>query len=226
MHVEGQSVRYSTCKCPIGRDKCHHMAALLIWVEKNVFRTDVECVWKRAKTPKMEDVAAKTVSEMTPSTTRAGIKRPVTQEDKEWALASLSQLGRFTGMGWILSPETPQILPVKTIDGLVTSPGFIQAEEKALYVLSSLAVMNLEKQQIERATVGQRMHYGLHIARNGSQQATLVWSWQQSSGNLTLLPYSKPCLASTTSKKDQKHVTGESFMNQGQSSNTQSTLVL
>ncbi|XP_076729285.1 uncharacterized protein LOC143421519 [Maylandia zebra] len=37
-----------------------------------------------------------------------GIKRPVTQEDKEWAMASLSKLQRFTGMGWILSPEGPQ----------------------------------------------------------------------------------------------------------------------
>ncbi|XP_062860150.1 uncharacterized protein LOC134322724 isoform X1 [Trichomycterus rosablanca] len=108
VHVEGQSVRYSTCECPIGRDKCHHMAAWLIWVEKNVSRTDVECSWKRAKTSKTDEIAAKRVSEMTPSTTRAGIKRPVTQEDKEWALASLSKLGRFTGMGWILSPEPPQ----------------------------------------------------------------------------------------------------------------------
>jgi len=39
----------------------------------------------------------------------AGIKRPVTQEDKEWIRASLSKLGRFTGMAWILSPEPPQV---------------------------------------------------------------------------------------------------------------------
>ncbi|XP_076848422.1 uncharacterized protein LOC143494205 [Brachyhypopomus gauderio] len=132
------------------------MAALLIWVEKNVSRTDVECVWKRAKTPKTDEIAAKRVSEMAPSTSRAGIKRPVTQHDKEWALASLSQLGRFTGMGWILSSEPPQTsLPIKTFDGLVSSPGYGQAEDKALYVLSSLAVTTEEKQQIEGATVGQ-----------------------------------------------------------------------
>ncbi|XP_077061870.1 uncharacterized protein LOC143714521 [Siphateles boraxobius] len=131
------------------------MAALLIWAEKNVSRTDVECVWKKANTPKGDEIAAKRVSEMTPSTTRAGIKRPVTQEDKEWVQASLLQLGRFTGMGWILSPETPQTLPIKMFDGLVTSPGFVQAEDKALYVLSMLAVNDQEKQQIEEATVGQ-----------------------------------------------------------------------
>eukprot|EP00064_Thunnus_orientalis_P006288 superscaffoldBa00000650_g6304 len=39
---------------------------------------------------------------------KAGIKRPVTEEDKDWVRASLSQLGRFTGMRWILSPEIPQ----------------------------------------------------------------------------------------------------------------------
>jgi len=37
----------------------------------------------------------------------------------------------------------------------VTSPGFVQAEDKALYVLSMLAVNDQEKQQIEEATVGQ-----------------------------------------------------------------------
>ncbi|CAL8253858.1 unnamed protein product [Boreogadus saida] len=105
--VEGQTVKYSSCQCPIGRDKCHHMAAVLIWVEKNVSRTDVECAWKRAKTPSTDQIAAKRVSEMTPSTTQAGIKRPVTQEDKDWVQATLSQLGRLTGIGWILSPETP-----------------------------------------------------------------------------------------------------------------------
>lgn len=68
VHVEGQTVGYSTCECPIGRDKCHHMAALLIWVEKNVSRTDVECVWKRTKAPKSADIVAKRVSEMTPAT--------------------------------------------------------------------------------------------------------------------------------------------------------------
>ncbi|KAJ8258033.1 hypothetical protein GJAV_G00192400 [Gymnothorax javanicus] len=46
-------------------------------------------------------------------------------------------------------------LPLNTFDGLLTSPGYAQAEDKALYVLSSLAVTDLEKQQIEEATVGQ-----------------------------------------------------------------------
>lgn len=41
------NVRYSTCECSIGRDKwlrmpSYHVAALLIWVEKNVCRTEVE----------------------------------------------------------------------------------------------------------------------------------------------------------------------------------------
>ena len=68
VHVESQEVRYSTCQCPIGKAKCHHMAALLIWVEKNVSRTDVECAWKKSKTPKSDEIVAKRVSEMIPST--------------------------------------------------------------------------------------------------------------------------------------------------------------
>ena len=70
-------MRYSTCECAIGRDKCHHMAALLIWVEKNVSRTDVECVWKRAKTPKMDEIAAKSVLDDTIHNTRLAINLQV-----------------------------------------------------------------------------------------------------------------------------------------------------
>ncbi|CAL8302707.1 unnamed protein product [Arctogadus glacialis] len=163
VHVEGQTVKYSSCQCPIGRDKCHHMAAVLIWVEKNVSRTDVECAWKRAKTPSTDQIAAKRVSEMTPSTTQAGIKRPVTQEDKDWVQATLSQLGRLTGIGWILSPETPRTLPIKTFEGLVTNPDYAEAEDKALHLLSSFVVTNREKQQIERATVGQANNALWHV---------------------------------------------------------------
>ncbi|CAL8326930.1 unnamed protein product [Boreogadus saida] len=181
------------------------MAAVLIWVEKNVSRTDVECAWKRAKTPSTDQIAAKRVSEMTPSTTQAGIKRPVTQEDKDWVQANLSQLGRLTGIGWILSPETPRTLPIKTFEGLVTNPDYAEAEDKALHLLSSFVVTNREKQQIERATVGQaRMHYGQHIGKKGSQQATLVWCWQQSSGSPTLHPYLKTLLGQYNLKQGSK----------------------
>ncbi|CAL8357617.1 unnamed protein product [Gadus morhua 'NCC'] len=132
VHVEGQEVKASTCSCAIGRAKCHHVAALLIWAEKNLTRTDVECVWKRAPAPKTDEVTAKRVSVIAPSTSQAGIKRPVTQEDREWTLNSLAQLGRFTGLGWILAPETPQTVPIKTFDGVVTSSGYGHAEDKAL----------------------------------------------------------------------------------------------
>ena len=55
-------MKASTCSCAIGRAKCHHVAALLIWAEKNLTRTDVECVWKRAPAPKTDEVTAKRVS--------------------------------------------------------------------------------------------------------------------------------------------------------------------
>lgn len=70
VQVEGQEVKASTCSCAIGRAKCHHVAALLIWAEKNLTRTDVECVWKRATTPKTDEVTAKRVSVIAPSTSQ------------------------------------------------------------------------------------------------------------------------------------------------------------
>ncbi|CAL1583833.1 unnamed protein product [Knipowitschia caucasica] len=53
-------------------------------------------MWKRPTTPKTEEITSKKVSVIAPSTSQAGIKRPVTQEDREWALSSLAQLDRFT----------------------------------------------------------------------------------------------------------------------------------
>ncbi|CAL9699739.1 unnamed protein product [Knipowitschia caucasica] len=159
VHVEGQEVKASTCSCAIGRSKCHHVAALLIWAEKNFTRTDVECMWKRPTTPKTEEITSKKVSVIAPSTSQAGIKRPVTQEDREWALSSLAQLDRFTGLGWIIAPELPQTFDpshhIKTFDGLLASSSYGDAEDKALYMLSSLAVSPQQKEAIERATVGQ-----------------------------------------------------------------------
>ena len=63
-------MKESACTCAIGRAKCHHVANLLIWAEKNLTRTDVECVWKRAPAPKTDEVTAKRVSVMAPSTSQ------------------------------------------------------------------------------------------------------------------------------------------------------------
>eukprot|EP00064_Thunnus_orientalis_P015927 superscaffoldBa00003055_g15990 len=59
-----------------------------------------------------------------------------------------------TGLALTLAHFT-LTLPIKTFEGLLTNPGYNQAEDKALYLLSSLAVTEQEKQQIERAPVGQ-----------------------------------------------------------------------
>lgn len=47
---EGQSVRHWL----LGTWLRYHMAALLIWLEKNMSRIGVLCVWRRAKTQKMD----------------------------------------------------------------------------------------------------------------------------------------------------------------------------
>ncbi|XP_051250888.1 uncharacterized protein LOC127360489 [Dicentrarchus labrax] len=117
---------------------------------------DVECVWKRAPAPKTDEVTAKRVSVIAPSTSQAGIKQPVTQEDREWTLNSLAQLGRFYRSGLDFGNRNTSDRPYQDLfDGVVTSPGYGNAEDKALYVRSLLAVSPHEKEPIERATVGQ-----------------------------------------------------------------------
>uniref|UniRef100_A0AAV2J6V3 YqaJ viral recombinase domain-containing protein n=1 Tax=Knipowitschia caucasica TaxID=637954 RepID=A0AAV2J6V3_KNICA len=63
------------------------------------------------------------------------------------------------GLGWIIAPELPQTFDpshhIKTFDGLLASSSYGDAEDKALYMLSSLAVSPQQKEAIERATVGQ-----------------------------------------------------------------------
>ena len=71
--MEDQLVKSCSCDCPIGRDKCHHMAALLIWVEKNISRTDIECAWSKPKCSKGEELAAKRIAEMAPETSKGNI---------------------------------------------------------------------------------------------------------------------------------------------------------
>ena len=41
--VESQEVRRASCSCSDYGSKCSHMAALLIWVEKNPDRVEVAC---------------------------------------------------------------------------------------------------------------------------------------------------------------------------------------
>uniref|UniRef100_UPI00358E4B05 uncharacterized protein isoform X2 n=1 Tax=Myxine glutinosa TaxID=7769 RepID=UPI00358E4B05 len=131
VEVENQMVSSHSCQCPIGQEKCHHMAALLIWVEKNITRTDMECQWSRPKAVKEKEIVAKRVSEMAPTTSIAGIKRPVAAEDKEWAAEQLTKLGRFTGMRWILSAE-----PAEDTPGM---PGSISQEAPLHTVVPALS---------------------------------------------------------------------------------------
>ncbi|KAL4000368.1 hypothetical protein ACER0C_008139 [Sarotherodon galilaeus] len=59
---------------------------------------------------------------------------------------------KVIGFGHVMTPIT---LPAKTFDGVLRKLGFAQAEDKACYVLESLAVTEKEKKHVEEATVGQ-----------------------------------------------------------------------
>uniref|UniRef100_UPI00358EFCAA uncharacterized protein n=1 Tax=Myxine glutinosa TaxID=7769 RepID=UPI00358EFCAA len=92
---------------------------------------------------------------MAPTTSIAGIKRPVAAADKEWATEQLTKLGRFTGMRWILSTEPAEVLPFKTYEAVTVSPGFAAAQDKLSYFVAQMKLSNEEQQGIEKATVGQ-----------------------------------------------------------------------
>lgn len=41
----GSDVDYTTCTCPTGCTKCHHMVSLLLHGHNNISVTDVSCSW-------------------------------------------------------------------------------------------------------------------------------------------------------------------------------------
>ena len=57
------------------------MAALMMWLEKNVTRTDMECQWSKPKTAKNDEVVAKRVSEMSPCTSKGMYKKVLNGAD-------------------------------------------------------------------------------------------------------------------------------------------------
>ncbi|XP_038046612.1 uncharacterized protein LOC119720830 [Patiria miniata] len=139
------------------------MAALLLWIQKNVSRTDLECKWSRPKPCKSPETPMKRLSQLTPSTSTAGIKRLVEEEDREWLLQRVFLLGRFTGIGWILSKEPEVVKQVKSYAFITSTPEFEHAPDKVENVVEHMAVSEEDVKVIERTTVGQR-HNALWFA--------------------------------------------------------------
>ena len=87
----------------------------------------MECAWKKQKTP---DVTC-SVAELYPTPRDYN---PLEEELGENYRASfyndLKLYGQFTGLGWIPNPEPKKetLIPVSSVEGIITSEDFLQSD--------------------------------------------------------------------------------------------------
>ncbi|XP_065191124.1 uncharacterized protein LOC135822310 [Sycon ciliatum] len=162
---EGGVVRAS-CTCPKGQGRCHHMAAALVYANKNVSSTDRECSW----TVRKGTSETKTVDGIFPkSKPFCAISRPVDNEDRAWFHHQLGTLDRWKGFRWLLDPEVKEAdnLPTETVEGITLSQGFLEAEHKVTYVCTRLSVSAAQIVAVEKATHGQNSNATWSLLRKG-----------------------------------------------------------
>ncbi|XP_062613222.1 uncharacterized protein LOC134274994 isoform X1 [Saccostrea cucullata] len=151
-------MKSSTCECPMGQYKCHHVAAALLFGYKRASKTDIKCSW--LKHPKSAPPkTTKTMEELYPPKQPGyrALKRDVNAEDRLFLFDQLGQLGRFTAMHWILSKEPEvQKFPVSLVQDLLMSEEYLTAECKSAYLRSKLVVSQETVIQTAWLTIGQR----------------------------------------------------------------------
>ena len=63
-NIGTESVTAFSCQCPIGQSKCSHMAAILIYCNRNISKTDITCQWIYKKKNNNNSAAVKSIDEM------------------------------------------------------------------------------------------------------------------------------------------------------------------
>ena len=124
IYLDGNNdIKSAECECPRGKFKCSHAAALFVHGIHNLGRTDVECQWKKRKAACTVNSAA----DMFPKPNKyAPITRQTTSEDRQSLFDDLASYGRFTGLYWIMSPESaPVRTPIPTVEEILFSEGFL-----------------------------------------------------------------------------------------------------
>ena len=104
--TENNDVCQAECTCPKGKDKCSHMACILLYCCYNLSTTDLKCTWRRPSQP--PNMEAKPVPLYTKVRKHSALKRKLADteiKDVEQILKNCCPSETF-GMGLILSePE-------------------------------------------------------------------------------------------------------------------------
>ena len=141
--VEGE------CECPNGQHRCSHMAAVLLYAQKNWSKTDRACEWRRPAKNAVELKAA----EMFPL--KLSLPSASTSEDAlKWLQNELK--GTDCGLEWLLKPyEMPEGEQVPSMEKILHSDAFKSSTDKIGHLLNSMTLTLKEVADVEEATRAQ-----------------------------------------------------------------------
>ena len=141
---------------------------MCIFAIHNVSVTDQQCSWKRPGQSK--DVW--TVKELYPPPKKyKALSREVTSQEKADFQQGLSELRRFTALGWIMSPEPiqspPTEPPIPTMQKIIK-----EKKQDVSSVLSALAITEEQRDAVNTYTLSQRADPAWFELRRGRLTAS------------------------------------------------------
>lgn len=140
------------CECPKGSFKCSHAAAVCISAIHHLSATDQDCQWKMPGS----STDMKSVRDMYPPPREyRALSREVSGTEKEAFRMGLAELGRFTGLGWLMSSEPPQPPPsrppIPTVQSVIT----LNKQGGVTAMITALAVTEEQRRAVQIYTLQQ-----------------------------------------------------------------------
>ena len=147
------------CKCPRGKVRCHHMAALLLHAHHNLSITDKECSWSNKQAKKKLEV--KSVAELFPSKPYKAIQTRSVDVKKD-LYKNLKENNETVGFAWLLSPEPlteKNIISVPSMEDFFFSKEFKNSENKREFLEENCQLTLQEIETVASETIGQSLNW-------------------------------------------------------------------
>ena len=154
--------------------KCSHARALFIHGTHNLGQTDVECQWRKLKAN--TSLSTQGVTEMFPLPKKySALSRKPPQADRSAWYEDLKEYGCFTGLRWLISPESPRAnqLPFPTIEEIIFCEEFLDAtggQQQLDCLVCSSKLLETDTLRISELTVGQQGNGAWFLARRAALQ--------------------------------------------------------
>ncbi|KAK4882269.1 hypothetical protein RN001_005588 [Aquatica leii] len=144
----------TTCTCPRGQLRCHHMAAVMLFGHYNVSVTDKACSWNLKNNSKS---TVQNISELYPLKPHTSTPRNLTEDEINLFKTKLKLFNGTVGFSWLLAEEgenkrTKLVIDVETI---LFNNNYLQSNDKRSFMQHQLQVTDDLILKVVEATVGQ-----------------------------------------------------------------------